>query len=88
MNDKKTVYKFLKENGKGKITYFKLTGEKRVMKCTLDLDGIKEAIKITDPNYKKANMNWTDPSLIVWDLEKNGFRKINTETVIDIEEIL
>ena len=67
-------------NGIMEITFDKVDGTRRVMKCTLDQDYIKvhsEAKEQTE-NTRKPK----DGVLVVFDTENNGWRSMRVESII------
>jgi hypothetical protein len=69
--------------GTSVITFTKKDGSERVMKCTLDSDLMpkfesKETDRETKPRPEDPN------NIVVWDLEKEGFRKIGLNSIISI----
>ena len=62
------------------VTFRKITGELREMRCTLDPTLMGQYEKKTD-HKKVAN----DAVLPVWDLDKNEFRSFRVDTVSKLE---
>jgi hypothetical protein len=69
--------------GTSVVTFTKKDGSERVMTCTLDSDLMpkfdpKETNGETKPRPEDPN------NIVVWDLEKEGFRKIGVKSIISI----
>jgi hypothetical protein len=85
MYDRDTLLKDLQEQVV-KVTFTKVNGEKRVMKCTLMSKHLPPNI---DKNYllsehkKQENLQ----TLAVWDMENNGWRSFRIETVEYVESM-
>lgn len=61
------------------ITFVKKDGTKRVMKCTLI-----ESVAIPYEKKTDRTREGKENILPVWDLEANGWRSVNTETIEDV----
>lgn len=61
------------------VEFTKVTGEKRVMRCTLAEDDIPEAMRPVDEGMGRENVN---PDIInVWDIEKQDWRAFRINSV-------
>jgi WYL_2, Sm-like SH3 beta-barrel fold len=63
------------------VTFIKVDGDKRIMKCTLNEKYIPQAEPKKTDRVKKENPD----VLAVWDLEKEGWRSFRLDTIIEIE---
>ena len=65
------------------ITFKKLNGDVRNMKCTLRENVIPKADKEDHLSQKKIR-NISEEVLAVWDLEKNAWRSMRWENIIEV----
>ena len=78
--DKSQVQRAL-HAGVVEITFTKLSGEERVMQCTLKEDMIPPATK-TDPlSSKKVRSVVNDQVQVVYDVEKEGWRSFRWDSL-------
>lgn len=78
--DKSQVQRAL-HAGVVEITFTKLSGEERVMQCTLNEDMIPPATK-TDPlSSKKVRSVVNDQVQVVYDVEKEGWRSFRWDSL-------
>jgi len=91
---KQEVSKLLTE-GKYKVTFTKVDGSKREMKCTLLPEVLKPYIEEIEARKKQLLEEGKEviqrpenPNVLsVIDLEKNAWRSFKLDTVISVEEI-
>jgi hypothetical protein len=68
------------------ITFNKLSGETRSMKCTLQKDIIPKANK--DEHLSQKKIREVSPEVLtVWDVDKNGWRSIRWTNIIKVENV-
>ena len=67
------------QNGIMSVKFTKADGSERIMRCTLNETYIKPYEKKTD---REKTIN--DNILSVWDIEKEGWRSFNLDSIIDI----
>ncbi len=77
--DKAALAKLLRESN-AEITFTKKDGTKRIMKCTL-----REGVAIPYEKKTDRTREAKDNVLPVWDLEADGWRSVNTETIEDVK---
>jgi hypothetical protein len=63
------------------VTFKKVDGTERLMKCTLREDHIKPVEKTTD-RQKKIN----EDIITVWDTEKDGWRSFRYDSIIAVNK--
>lgn len=63
------------------VTFMKVDGTKRIMKCTLNEKYIPPAEPKKTDRVKKENPD----VLAVWDLEKDGWRSFRFDTILEVE---
>ena len=62
------------------VLFIKANGEKRNMRCTLSPSYLPEQTDIEEhTNIPASN------TITVWDIEKNGWRKFHTDTILKFE---
>lgn len=71
-------------NGTPTVTFTKVNGEKRVMKCTLQ-EGIAPAVETT--TSKGTTRKVSDDVLAVWDMNKQAWRSFRIDSVENVEYI-
>ena len=64
------------------ITFTKVNGDSRIMKCTLQPDMLPKLVLTEGKTPKKQN----DKVIAVWDLEKEGWRSITVDTIIYVDK--
>lgn len=64
------------------VTFYKKDGTRRVMKASVDFEAIPKAMDLLKDS-KNSRKNLPDKYMTVWDMEKEEFRVVNTEEVID-----
>lgn len=62
------------------VSFTKVNGERRDMRCTLKNDLIPETQSDTQTETRKVN----EDVLAVWDLEKSGWRSFRLDSLISI----
>lgn len=82
--DKPTLEKVLSENV-CQVTFTKVDGSKRIMKCTLIESALPKKIQ-TDEENKRTRVV-SDSVVPVFDLEKQAWRSFKIESVINVEII-
>lgn len=81
---KKILLKRLKEDEFVTITFTKKDGSERVMKATLHPKTIASYEFKTVNAQNEINENETS-MVTVWDLENNGWRTVNYDTIVKME---
>lgn len=67
------------------ITFNKLSGEIREMKCTLRKDILPPATK--DDHLSQKKIRKVSPEVLtVWDIDNNGWRNIRWANIIKVED--
>ncbi len=66
-----------------KISFTKLDGTVRVMKCTLK-EGLLPIVSTDIPKPKKKT---SSEVIVVFDLEKKGWRSFRVDSYLDMEEV-
>jgi len=67
------------------IEFIKSDGTKRKMICSTNWDFLaKKKIKLNDGGVRDKPKKEPDHLIIVWDLEKNGFRYITITKILNI----
>ena len=66
------------------VTFTKVNGEKRVMKCTLQ-EGIAPTVETT--TSKGTTRKVSDDVLAVWDVNKSAWRSFRIDSVENVEYI-
>lgn len=79
MVNRDTIVAALKE-GVCVVNFTKQSGEDRVMQCTLKEDLLPPAEK-TDPLSQKKVRSVTEEVVVVWDVEKEGWRSFRLDSV-------
>jgi len=79
-NDAIQIKQQLKE-GPCFVTFIKVDGTKRIMKCTLN----DTYIPPTEPKKTERVKKDNPDVLAVWDLEKDGWRSFRFDTVLEVE---
>jgi len=79
-NDAIQIKQQLKE-GPCFVTFTKVDGTKRIMKCTLNDAYIPPSEPKKTDRVKKDNPD----VLAVWDLEKDGWRSFRFDTILEVE---
>lgn len=79
MISKTNIHRLLEE-GIVNVKFTKKDGSERVMKCTLMDSIIKPYERKTEDRVKAQKEN----ILSVWDLEKDAWRSINFDTIIEV----
>jgi len=77
--DRDTIVTSLKE-GVCIVNFTKQSGEERVMQCTLKEDLLPPADK-ADPLTQKKVRSVTEEVVVVWDIEKQGWRSFRVDSV-------
>ena len=83
-------YKGLLEDRCASVTFTKVNGEERVMRCTLQEWALPRAV-IAEESHKKRNRETNYEVLSVWDLEANAWRSFrirNVQSFIMVEDNL
>lgn len=79
MATKETLIKLLKQNVL-EVDFEKRNGEARLMLCSLK----KQLIPVVDSDSnKKPTKRENNHTVVVWDLEKNGFRSFKLDSIRD-----
>lgn len=63
------------------ITFRKVDGSKRVMRCTLETDKLPP---LQENNENKSKRATNDKVLAVWDVEANGWRSFQLDSVLEV----
>lgn len=66
------------------VTFTKVSGEERVMECTLNQSLIPQ-VEVVSGAPKRAPRTESEKVLAVWDLSKEDWRSFRVESVIKIE---
>lgn len=66
------------------ITFTKISGETRIMNCTLQEGIIPKATKDDQMSQKKIR-NISPEVLTVWDVDKKGWRSIRWDNIVKVE---
>jgi|TARA_B110000467_G_C18332948_1_gene494855 hypothetical protein len=61
------------------VTFTKVNGEERVMKCTLQESFLPQTDKATATNKENSNV------VSVWDIEKNAWRSFRMDSLTSFE---
>lgn len=78
MTDNKKVFELILKNFRSvNVTFLKLNGEKRTMKCTLHPDLIPS-------QYSGDEESRSDATISVWDIDSDGWRSFRVERVINV----
>lgn len=83
--NKRENLKRVLQNSVMSVTFKKVSGEERVMKCTLDPNIIPPATK-TDPLSQEKVRKINEEVLPVWDVEKEQWRSFRLDSIINIEQ--
>ena len=75
MTDLFNKYKEALEQGECKVSFMKVSGEERTMRCTLKKDDIPSASK-SDPLSQTKIRELSEEVLPVWDLDAKGWRSL------------
>jgi hypothetical protein len=68
------------------VTFIKVDGTKRIMKCTLNEQYIPHETNTNNPiDFPKKVKKENPDVLAVWDLEKEGWRSFRFDTILEIE---
>lgn len=80
---KKQLIKHLREDEYVNVIFTKVDGSERLMKCTLHPKTISqyEFKNKKEPSYDLVD----EPTISVWDLEKNAWRSLNFDTITNVE---
>lgn len=73
----KDEMRVLLQQGVATVTFTKVDGSERVMKCTLKRDVLPEKETTVTESDKKDNPNL----LSVWDIDANGWRSFKVDSV-------
>jgi hypothetical protein len=72
----------LLKKGECTVTFTKVNGENRIMRCTLNSFYLPESIRDKGQLLTEAN-----PSVLsVWDLDNNGWRSFRIDSVLSVKE--
>ena len=66
-----------------KVTFTKVNGETRVMKCTLQEQFLPTQIDVEEAILNKKEKS--DVNMSVWDIEAKGWRSFRIENLISVE---
>jgi hypothetical protein len=66
------------------ITFKKVDESMRVMKCTL----MKDRLPVLDESVERKPRKENDQVLNVWDLEKEDWRSMRIDSVLNVEELV
>lgn len=66
-----------------KVTFTKVSGDKRVMKCTLQEQFLPAQVDLEETIQKKREKS--DTNMSVWDIEAKGWRSFRIENLISVE---
>jgi hypothetical protein len=84
-SDKRKNLQRVLQNSVMSVTFKKVNGEERVMKCTLDPSIIPPATK-TDPLSQEKVRKINEEVLPVWDIEKEQWRSFRLDSITNIEQ--
>ena len=68
------------------VTFNKISGDKRVMTCTLNASHLPPAKK-DDPLTQKKIRKINEEVLVVWDTNAKGFRTFRMENVTEVKRL-
>jgi hypothetical protein len=68
-------------NGIVEITFTKVDGSERIMKCTLQKEYIDANYEVPEKKTDRVNLP-KEGILVVFDTENNGWRSIRSESII------
>ena len=63
------------------VTFIKVDGTERTMRCTLKKDLLPEPPVLTEGEEPKKKRKVSDEVLAVWDLESEGFRSFRIDSI-------
>jgi len=69
------------KNGIITVTFTKVNGDTRVMKCTLNSSHLPQQMDIEEQSSRQ-----NDSVLAVWDVEANGWRSFKIANVIEVSD--
>ena len=75
----------LKENIM-EVTFNKISGDKRIMTCTLNASYLPPAKK-DDPLTQKKIRKLNEEVLVVWDINATGFRTFRMANILEVKHI-
>jgi len=75
----------LKENIM-EVTFNKISGDKRIMTCTLNASYLPPAKK-DEPLTQKKIRKLNEEVLVVWDINAKGFRTFRMANIIEVKHI-
>lgn len=81
MTDLFHEYKLTLEQGECSVSFMKVSGEERTMRCTLKKDMIPSASK-SDPLSQTKIRELSEKVIPVWDLDAKGWRSFRVDNVI------
>ena len=81
MTDLFHEYKLALEQGECSVSFMKVSGEERTMRCTLNKDMIPNASK-TDPLSQTKIRELSEKVIPCWDLQAKGWRSFRVDNVI------
>ena len=84
--ERDTILNDLRQNVM-QVTFTKVNGENRIMRCTLRRDLLPPDYVITEEKKERAFHQENTNVISAWDMENKGWRSFRIDSVIYVEDV-